>query len=405
MITKPLSDRATTVYCGLLMAITAFSIDITLPFFAQIRESLQTSNELVTATITVNIFCLGIGQLLFGSLSDRFGRKPAVAIGLSIYLAGTLAAIFATEITALLAGRVLQGLGAGSAPVVARAVIRDRFTGTRMAQNMAIAAGIFSIGPIAAPLIGAMLIELGGNWRIIFIAMALMASALLAALVMIPETLANRQSDALNPKIIGRNVLAVFSHPQSRYFLLLSGWTMVSLVTIISGTASVMEHEFGVTGTLFALLFAAHGLGIIAGQFGNHWLIGRFGTLPASIIGASVMTTALTSIVVLAWQDSLNAYGLAALIVLFAVGYLPVYSNTASLTLDPHGKTAGFTAAFYGAFGQLSSSVIATALVAMAGSELIAWSTTLSIVSGTSLLGLLAWHRRHSALVSTGNAA
>ncbi|MGH1357510.1 MAG: MFS transporter [Burkholderiaceae bacterium] len=398
---QPLSDRAVTVYCGLLMAITAFSIDITLPFFSQIRESLQTTNELVTATITVNIFCLGIGQLFFGPLSDRYGRRPAVCLGLSIYLAGTLAAIFATDISALLTGRALQGLGAGAAPVVARAVIRDRFTGTAMAQNMALASGIFSVGPIVAPLIGAALIELGGNWQIIFAAMMLMAAALLVALLKIPETLATPNPSALNPATVASNIQAIFKHPQSRYFLLLSAWTMVSLVIIISGTASVMEHEFGVTGTLFALLFAAHGLGIVVGQFCNHWLIGRFGTVRASICGALVMTSAMSVTVVLAWFGHLNAYGLAALVVLFAVGYLPVYSNTASLTLDPHGKIAGFTAAFYGAFGQLSSAAIATGLVALAGGRLVPWSATLAFVCAVSFIALWAWLRREAPVIAS----
>ena len=375
------------------MAITAFSIDITLPFFAQIRTAMQTSNDLVHATITLNIFFLGIGQMLFGSLSDRYGRRPAVATGLSIYLLGALVCVFSPNIETLLVGRALQGLGAGAAPVVARAIIRDRFTGKQIAQNMALAAGIFSIGPIAAPLVGAVLIELGGDWHIIFVAMALMASALMAALLRLPETLASPQLDALRPAAIRRNIGTILAHPQSRYFLLLSGWTMVSIVTIISGMARVMESAFDVTGTLFAVLFAAHGLGIIIGQYCNHWLIGRFGTLAASIYGAVVMTTALSALVVLSAADMVNAYGVSALIVLYAVGYLPVYSNAASLTLEPHGRIAGFTAAFYGSFGQLFSALAASVVLIASGGRLVDWSLALAGIAAVTLIGLLVWQR------------
>ena len=113
---RPLSDRAVTIYCGLLMAITAFSIDITLPFFSQIRESMQSTDQAVFATITVNIFCLGLGQLFFGSLSDRFGRKPAASAGLSIYLVGAVIALTAPSMSWILLGRALQGFGGGAAP-------------------------------------------------------------------------------------------------------------------------------------------------------------------------------------------------------------------------------------------------------------------------------------------------
>lgn len=391
---KPLSDRAVTIYCGLLMAITAFSIDITLPFFSQIRDTMQTTNEAVYATITLNIFFLGLGQLLFGSLSDRYGRRPAVALGLSIYLLGTVCAILAADIDQLLAGRALQGLGAGAAPVVARAIIRDRFSGKKMAQNMALAAGIFSIGPIAAPLIGAALVEAGGNWRVIFIAMAVLATALMLGLLRLPETLAKRRLDALQRRAIAANLRAIFTQPQSRYFLLLSGWAMVSIVMIITGAAPVMENAFGVTGTWFAILFAAHGVGIIIGQFCNHWLIGRYGTLSASICGAVVMSAAFAVTVLLTSLGIINAVGLAALIIVFAIGYLPVYSNAASLTLEHHGDIAGFTAAFYGAYGQLFSAVIASILVAATGGQLLGWSMALAIVCTITLFGLLVWQRR-----------
>ena len=406
-MSRPLSDRVITIYCGLLMAVTAFSIDITLPFFSQIREAMQASDQTVFATITVNIFCLGIGQLFFGSISDRFGRKRAAKIGLSIYLLGAVVAFTATSMTALLLGRALQGFGGGAAPVVARAIIRDRFTGDRMAQNMALASGIFSIGPILAPLIGAGMIELGADWRAVFGAMTLMAALLLAALSKIPETLAKPNPDALKPRAIAANVTALFSQRQSRYFLLLSGWTMICIVMIISGMPVVMETAFGVTGSLFAVMFAMHGLGIIFGQWANHWLIGRIGTLGASIYGAITMVAAFGLIVLLTWFNWLSAWGLAILIIMFALGYLPVYSNAASMTLEHHGQRAGFAAAFFGAYGQLFSATATTIFLAYAAGSLITWSSILLVVGTATLIGLLAWKDLSTKAVkpSSGNSS
>lgn len=396
-MSKPLSDRVITIYCGLLMAITAFSIDITLPFFSQIRESMQATDQAVYATITVNIFCLGLGQLLFGSLSDRFGRKRAASIGLGIYLVGAIVAVSASSMTALLVGRALQGFGGGAAPVVARAMIRDRFTGDRIAQNMALAAAIFSVGPILAPLIGAGMLELGADWRVVFGAMALMAILLLLALTRIPETLAHPNPNALKPRAIIGNVAALFAQRQSRFFLLLSSWTMICIVMIISGMPLVMEISFGITGSLFAVMFAMHGLGIIAGQWANHWLIGRIGTLSASLYGASTMLIAFGLILTLTWLNWLGAWGLAVLITLFAVGYLPVYSNAASLTLEHHGQRAGFAAAFFGAYGQLFSALAASVLLAFAAGSLLIWSSILMLVGSVTLVGLVAWRTMSGA--------
>ena len=275
--------------------------------------------------------------------------------------------------------------------VVARAIIRDRFSGHKMAQNMAIAAGIFSIGPIAAPLIGAGILELGGNWRIVFGAMAGMVVLLLVALIRVPETLSRPNSDALKPLTVLANIAALFAQKQSRYFLLLSAWTMVCIVMIISGMPLVFEAEFGVTGTLFAVMFAMHGLGIIAGQWVNHGLIGRIGAVGASLYGAAIMVAAFALTLILAWQQLLSAWGLAALITLFAVGYLPVYSNAASLTLEHHGQRAGFTAAFFGAYGQLFSASVASVLLLFTSASLLRSFGALLFVAGITLMGLLAW--------------
>ncbi len=389
-----MSDRALTVYCGLLMAVGAFSIDITLPFFSVLRDSLSTSNEAAYATITLNVIGLGIGQLIFGPVSDRYGRRRAIAIGLSLFLAAALMAALSTRIEWFLLARSLQGLGGGAAPVAARAMIRDRFTGAKLGQNMAIASGIFSIGPIAAPLCGALLIEAGYGWRIVFVAMAVLALGLLLALWRIPETLAARRTDALSIAGIGRDIRALFAHPQSRFFLIFGAITMINIVMIISGIPLVMETAFGVTGITFALLFAIHGIGIIAGQILNHWLIGRYGMMRAATTGAWIITIAFAGISAFAFAGKINLLGFVVGVTLFAVGYLMVFANAASMTLEPHGQRAGFTAAFFGAMAQLVSAIIATGLVTLTGGRLIDWSFTLFCLCLMTLLGLHAWSRR-----------
>ena len=391
-----MGDRTLTIYCGLLLALSAFSIDITLPFFDRIRDTLSASNAQTHAVITLYIFSIGIGQLVFGPLSDRFGRRRSLAIGLAIYIVGGLLAIFSASIQSLLLGRALQGFGGGAAPVVARAIIRDRFAGPRLAQNMALASGIFAFGPMVAPLIGALMVEAGGNWRAIFIGMLLLATSLFIALLRVPETLEHKDPTATRPTQMLRNIGTLFGHPQSRYFLLLCAWSMTAIMVILVGLPGVMETEFGVTGTTFALLFAIHGVGIVIGQIANHWMIGRYGALRSAVAAAALITAVFAATVFVAYNEWFTAFGLAVVFLVFAMGYLIVFSNGASLIMDPHPRIAGFTAAFFGSFTQVVSAGTTMIVMMWVGNSLMRWSIALLVVCATVLAALWVWHRRNT---------
>ncbi len=120
---KRMGPRAIVVYCGLLLSLGAFSIDITLPFFGRMRDSLGASDAAAHATVTLYMFALAIGQLVFGSVSDRYGRRPVIVGGLALYAIGALVAFLAPTIGWVLAGRALQGLGGAVGPVIGTAAI------------------------------------------------------------------------------------------------------------------------------------------------------------------------------------------------------------------------------------------------------------------------------------------
>jgi DHA1 family bicyclomycin/chloramphenicol resistance-like MFS transporter len=388
-----MSDRQLIIYCGLLFSIGAFSIDITLPFFAAMTQTLQAPHASVQMTVTLYVFALGVGQLLFGPLSDRAGRRRAILIGLSVYLLGTLVALLSPSIEGVLAGRVLQGLGGAAGPVVGRAIIRDLFTGRYLAQNMAIATGIFSAGPIFAPLIGVGIAKIGGDWRSVFVGMALFGAGLMLALAKAPETLAQPRPDALRPRVLARNVKAIFAHPQSRWFLLVSAVAMSSMISIVSSAPRVYEREFGVTGALFAVLFALHGVGIILGQFANHRMIGQVGPVRTAIAANAMLIFASALIAGFAYAGWLSAYLLAFFVFLFATGYLIVMSNAISLTLDPHGATAGFTSSFHGFFSMGVAASLASLIAIIAAGDAFLWGAALSLLSLVSMAMLLAWRQ------------
>ncbi len=387
-----MSPRLIVGYCGLLMSVSAISVDSTLPVFPAMVDDLAAPYERVQWSVTVFILSLGIGHLLWGSASDRFGRRPVLASGLSIFVVGNALAVVAPTIETLLAGRILQGVGGAAAVVSSRAIIRDLFSGRDLARNLAMATAVFAFGPIVAPLAGSAIAAVSG-WRTVFGATAGFGVLLLAALFFLPETVPVRTVDAMRPAVMVRRTGQLFAHPQSRYFLLLSGLVMSAIILILSGAPRVYEASFGIAGTSFAVYFAIHGIGIIIGQMVNRRLIGSIGTERTMLRAGFVLVLASGLMLALTLGGLMTGWLVTALLVLFASSYLIVYSNAASLVLDPHGDIAGFAASFYGFLSQVVSALIVSGLVVIGGDSLTAWATMLLAICLGTLVAVGLWQR------------
>ena len=389
-----MTPRLLIVYCGLLMTATAFSVDITLPFFVTISAQLDAPFHSVQMTVTAYIFAIGVGQLVFGSLSDRFGRRMAVACGLTLYIAGALLGSLAPTVEWLVAARVVQGLGGAAGPVIARAILRDQYAGMALAKNMAVASGIFALGPILAPLIGIALSDLSGSWRVVFYAMMAFGCLLLFALAAVPETLRRRDPDALSPGVFLRNIVTVFRHPQSRFFFLLCAGIMISMLSVVTILPRIFMQGFGLSGRQFGLMFAVHGTGLILGQIANHRMIGTFGIVRTAWLASMVVAVSAAAICLAGLIGISSPYPLMALTVLFAVGYMIVFSNASSMAMEPHGEIAGFTASFLGFFSQIAAAACVTLMAALVGSDIVLWGGSLTLIAAAALLALTLWLRR-----------
>lgn len=378
------------VYCGLLIALAAFSVDIMLPGIPRIGQDLDVDVNLAQLAVPVFIAAIGFGQFFCGSLSDRFGRRPVIIGGLLIFLAGSVLCTLAASIEMLLIGRFLQGLGGATGPVIGRTILRDLFSGETLARNMALAMAVFAIGPIIAPLIGAGLMWVAG-WRVIFVAVIIFASALLVyCLLALPETLAVKDPHATRLRTWISNTKTVFIHPQSRFYLLSSGLIYSSMLLILTNLPQVYDRTFGISGTLFAILFAVHGFGIIVGQIANRALIPTRGVFGTTLLGGLVLFVVATLQLVGLSAGLLNAYLISGLLIAFATSFLIVYANTASLTLDPHGGIAGFTSSFYGFVSQAVGTAIVIPLSFYISGDLFRFCLILFLITALILV-LLGW--------------
>lgn len=391
--TRSLSPARIVVFCGFLMSLTAFSIDISLPLFKVMSDGLGTPLEKLPLTITFYIALLGTGQLVFGSLSDRYGRKIILIIGMIIYIFGAILASLSGSLSTLLLARALQGFGAASPYVLSRAIIRDLYDGPELAKKMAIATGLFSVGPLLAPLFGAIILEIGGNWRWVFVVMTIYCIGMLYVLRLMPETNNHLDKNATQLATIINNSITVLKTKQSRQFISINAIAAVSMILIISTVPSIYANTFDITGTAFALYFAIHGFGIIIGQYANHYLIERIGVVPTTIVATSVMIFACLSISVSSLLGYLSVWSVTLSLTVFAFGFLAVIANSTSLVLQSHRHIVGFTAAFLGTITSLFSGLSASIISLLVQHDILLWSLSIAATSTIVLFLLLSWHR------------
>jgi DHA1 family bicyclomycin/chloramphenicol resistance-like MFS transporter len=368
-------------FCGLLLSVSAFSCDVTLPAFWSMQQEFGVSIDWVQAIVPVFLIFQAIGQLVFGPVSDRFGRRPVIMGGLVIYIAGAAIAGLAQSIWAVHAGRVAQGFGGACGIVVGRAVLRDVSHGAALAQSMALAMAIFAFGPISAPLVGYGLVAMSG-WRGVFIGMAIFAGLLLAwGLLRFKETNAVPDPSALRPARLLQSLLRIVRHPQSRYFLIVAAATQYGIISYVANGPRFFKSAFGVDGLEFALLFASTGLGIILGQIANNRLIARLGVLAATRIAAFVLLAVTAAMATLSLAGVLSAIVFTLLMFMFNTSFLVVIANSASLVIDPHREIAGFASSAYGFFTQLLASLAAVVTVPLFAGALQPWSLAMLAVT------------------------
>ena len=383
-----LKQKWPVIYAGVLMSITAFSIDITLPAIPAMAREFKAPVSTIQLTISLFVLALGIGQLFWGIFSDRYGRKPAILGGLSLFLLASIAGAFATTPETLIAARVVQGLGASAAGTTARAMIRDLYSGKELAANMAIATSIFAIGPILGPFIGAAFLTFI-SWRAVFLGLAALAVLLFIGLYFIDET--SRHKTPVSIHALKTSTAAILNNRQSRFFLLYGPIIMSTMIFILSMVPAMFAQEYGVEGLYFAALFALHGVGIIIGQQVNRVLIMRLGVSFALATGACVLVIASLLMVALVVLNLDGPIPIALALVLFATSFLVVVSNSGSLVLDPHGTIAAFAAALSGSFAQLGAGIVVSLIVGLLAPTALNFAVGLAVICFCALLPALWW--------------
>ncbi|MBL0933693.1 MAG: multidrug effflux MFS transporter [Rhizobiaceae bacterium] len=344
----PLGRNELIALAAALMALNALAIDIMLPGLQEIGASLGESDEnrrqfVITAYVTG----FGFAQLLFGPLSDRFGRRAPLVVGLSIYVMAAFACAFAPSFETLLAMRFVQGLGAAATRVIAISIVRDIFGGRAMAEVMSLVFMVFMIVPVIAPGVG-QVVMLFGDWPMIFLFMGLTSAAVLGwTFARLPETLKPEYRRPFTAASIADGFRIVLTNRVSICYTAAFTCIFGALFGFINSAQQVYIGIYGV-GAWFPVLFAIVAGLMAVSSYLNSRLVGRFGMRKLAH-GALIGFIAVTAISF--FLSLLGPIPLWAFTVLFALAMVQfswIGSNFNSLAMEPLGHVAGTASSVQG---------------------------------------------------------
>jgi DHA1 family bicyclomycin/chloramphenicol resistance-like MFS transporter len=353
---------------GVLLALTALGMDMFLPSVPVIARELgaQAAGDAGAAQLTVTSYLLGLaaGQLGWGPLSDRHGRKPVLLAGLALFLVSTATAAAAQSLQTLVLLRFAQGLGMSSGPVVARSIVRDLYAREQAAHLLARMMAVFGVIPVAAPLLGGQALVLGG-WPAVFWLFAAIALALLFAVGLGLRETAPAERPSVAPRRIAASYVRLFGDARFRAALTTMVCVQMGIIAFVSSSALAMVQALALTPTMFSLLFATVMLGQIAGGLLGSRLVPRLGSARMVRLGAGLAAAAGIALALLAFAGvpHWSAIVLPMLVYLFGAAFL--IPNATAAALAPFPQMAGSASSLLGAIpfglGALVSALLAAA--------------------------------------------
>jgi DHA1 family bicyclomycin/chloramphenicol resistance-like MFS transporter len=346
------------IVLGLLSAVGLFALDMYLPALPTISLDLHADSHAVQASLISFFAAMAVSQIIYGPLSDMFGRKRPLYVGLVLYTLGAIGCALSTDISWLVAFRFIQGTGACAGVVIARAIVRDLHTGAAAAQLMSRLMLVFSISPILAPLAGS-IVTAFGNWRLIFWVMVFAGVVgFVAGRFFLEET---RPVAARSESSLGGALKAYGTLLKDPYYLglvLMASFGMSSYMIYVANSSFVLIGHYGLSPTFYSLVFSVNAIGFIGMSQMNGWLARRIGL--RKVIRGAVCGYALTMLALaVVMAGGVDRLDIMAAFLFAGYAFLGmIVPNAAVLALEHHGRIAGTASAMMGTVQFMTSALV-----------------------------------------------
>jgi MFS transporter, DHA1 family, multidrug resistance protein len=334
-----------------LSALGPLATDMYVPAIPDIARTFAVDVGQVQMSVTTFFLGFTLGQLFWGPISDRYGRKTAALFALALFLAASFACVVAGDIQSLLLFRFLQGIGGAAGAVLGISVVRDLFSGVDGARMLGLISLVMGVAPVVAPLAGSLVMHVS-HWESIFVALGVFALlSFLLVLLKLPETRAPQHRQKVNPLTLLKVYLSILRKPNFTGYALPTALMQGGFFAYIAGASTVMMSIYGLSAIEFSLLFAVNAIGLGLGVRLNSWLISRISpriTLRLAIAANAVAGLSLVVLQLLGLADLLPVSILLFVMVGTMGGILPTGNM---LAMEDNHANSGMAAALIGAMG------------------------------------------------------
>ncbi|WP_369213520.1 Bcr/CflA family multidrug efflux MFS transporter [Streptomyces flavofungini] len=360
-----------TLVLGGLTAVPPLSMDMYLPALPEVTDALHSPAATVQLTLTACLLGMALGQLVVGPMSDKWGRRRPLLIGLLVYILATAICAFAPTAELLIGFRLLQGLAGAAGIVIARAIVRDLYDGVEMARFFSTLMLISGVAPVVAPLIGGQVLRFT-DWRGIFVVLTGVGIALtLLVWRVLPETLAPERRHGGGTVEALRTMRSLLADRVFTGYMIAGGFAFAALFAYISASPFVIQEIYGASPQTFSLLFGVNSVGlIVVGQINGKVLVGRVSLNRVLAFGLTTIAVAAAALLLMTTgvfgEPGLFPVAAGLFVLMSAMGLAMPNTQSLALVRTPH--AAGSASALLGTSSFLVGAV-ASPLVGIAGED------------------------------------